>query len=81
MGLAGEIGEGPTVSRGSPTSRSGPTFSPDDSALFISVQHPGEGGYSEGQINTWSFNRDGVIPRPSVVVVTRRDDPTAPIVG
>ena len=60
---------------------SGPSFSPDNSALFISIQHPGEGGYWGEQINTWPDNEGGIVPRPSVVVVTRSDDPTAPIVG
>jgi uncharacterized protein len=59
---------------------SGPTFTPDNSALFISVQHPGEGGFWGEQINSWPDN-NGLVPRPSVVVVTRSDDATAPIVG
>ena len=58
---------------------SGPSFTPDNSTLFISVQHPGEGGYFEEQINTWPDNEKGIAPRPSVVVVTRTDDPTRPI--
>ncbi len=60
---------------------SGPVFTPDNSALFIAVQHPGEGGYFEEQVNTWPDNENGLAPRPSVVVVTRTDDPTGPIVG
>ncbi len=60
---------------------SGPSFSPDNSTLFISIQHPGEGGYFEDQINTWPDNEKGIAPRPSVVIVTRTDDPTRPIVG
>ena len=60
---------------------SGPSFSPDNSTLCISIQHPGEGGYFEDQINTWPDNEKGVAPRPSVVIVTRTDDPTQPIVG
>jgi secreted PhoX family phosphatase len=60
---------------------SGPSFTPDNSSLFISVQHPGEGGYFEEQVNTWPDNKNGVAPRPSVVVVTRTDDPTKAIVG
>lgn len=59
---------------------SGPIFTPDNSALFISVQHPGEGGYFEEQLHTWP-DPEGLAPRPTVVVVTRADDPTAPIVG
>jgi hypothetical protein len=60
---------------------SGPCFTPDNSALFIAVQHPGEGGYWGEQVNTWPNNESGIVPRPTVVVVTRSDDPTAPIVG
>jgi uncharacterized protein len=47
---------------------SGPEFTPDNSGLFISVQHPGEGGTFEAPTSTWP---DGTMPRPSVVVVTR----------
>jgi secreted PhoX family phosphatase len=50
---------------------SGPIFSPDQSALFVSVQHPGEGGTLEEPVSLWP---DGEItPRPSVVLITNQD--------
>ncbi len=32
---------------------SGPEFKPDNSALFVSVQHPGEGGTFEAPVTLW----------------------------
>lgn len=49
----------------------GPLFTPDNTALFIAVQHPGEGGTYEEPISVWP---DGSSPpRPSVVVITADD--------
>ena len=46
---------------------SGPVFNPDNTALFASIQHPGEGGTFEEPISHWP---DGAGPlRPSVVVI------------
>lgn len=46
---------------------SGPEFTPDNTSLFTSIQHPGEGGTFEAQLSTWP---DGTgAPRPSVVVI------------
>ena len=47
---------------------SGPIFNTDDTALFLSVQHPGEGGSYEQPISTWPTGETPV--RPSVVVIT-----------
>jgi secreted PhoX family phosphatase len=53
---------------------SGPVFNPDQTALFVSVQHPGEGGTLDAPVSLWP---DGeVAPRPTVVLITN-DDPTA----
>jgi secreted PhoX family phosphatase len=53
---------------------SGPIFNPDQTALFVSVQHPGEGGTLDAPVSLWP---DGeVAPRPTVVLITN-DDPTA----
>lgn len=50
---------------------SGPVFNPDNSALWVSVQHPGEGGTLEAPVSLWP---DGeVAPRPSVVLITPAD--------
>ena len=47
---------------------SGPVFNTDDTALFLSVQHPGEGGSFENPISAWPTGETPV--RPSVVVIT-----------
>jgi secreted PhoX family phosphatase len=53
---------------------SGPMFNPDNSALFVSVQHPGEDGTLDEPISLWP---DGeVAPRPTVVLITH-ENPTA----
>ena len=50
---------------------SGPVFNLDNSALWVSVQHPGEGGTLEAPVSLWP---DGeVAPRPSVVLITPAD--------
>ena len=49
----------------------GPCFTPDCSTLFVSVQHPGEGGTLSGPISSWP---DGVQPpRPAVVAIRALD--------
>lgn len=50
---------------------SGPVFNPDNTALFASVQHPGEGGTVESPTSLWP---DGdIAPRPTVVLITNAD--------
>lgn len=56
----------------------GPCFTPDETTLFISVQHPGEGyGIRDGQkVNApqgsnWPAKQLGKAPRPAVVAVYR----------
>ena len=47
---------------------SGPVFNPDDTALFVSVQHPGEGGTIDDPVTLWPTGEG--TPRPSVVLIT-----------
>ena len=51
----------------------GPFFLPDDSALFLAIQHPGEdpGSTFETPSTRWPDFVEGAPPRPSVIVVTR----------
>jgi secreted PhoX family phosphatase len=53
----------------------GPSFTPDDSALFVAVQHPGHGKGSsyEKPLTRWPDFADAMPPRPSIVVITRDD--------
>lgn len=52
---------------------SGPIFTPDNTSLFLSVQHPGEGGSYEQPLSSWP-DGDGPV-KPSVVVI-QANDPT-----
>jgi secreted PhoX family phosphatase len=53
----------------------GPLLTPDDRALFLAIQHPGEaaGSTFEAPSTRWPDFAEGVPPRPSVIVVTRTD--------
>jgi len=49
----------------------GPEFTPDNTSLFLSIQHPGEGGSYERPLSYWPDNK--VPTRPSVVVIQAKD--------
>ena len=51
---------------------SGPVFNPDNSALFVSIQHPGEGGTYKEPMTRWP-DGGSAPPRPSVVLIQARD--------
>ena len=53
----------------------GPFILPDDSALFLAIQHPGEdpGSTFEAPSTRWPDFTDGAPPRPSVIVITHSE--------
>lgn len=52
-------------------------MTPDNHALFASIQHPGEGSTLASPISQWP---DGDIPRPSVIAVTKTGR-GSPVIG
>ena len=46
-------------------------FTPDGETLFLSIQHPGEGGTLESPVSDWPDGRNAP-PRPSVVAIRKR---------
>ncbi|MEZ5500776.1 MAG: PhoX family phosphatase [Steroidobacteraceae bacterium] len=54
---------------------SGCEFTPDGRTLFLSVQHPGEGGTLDEPVSDWP-DGEAAPPRSTVVAVTRDDSAT-----
>jgi secreted PhoX family phosphatase len=50
---------------------SGPVFNPDNTALFVSIQHPGEGSSFDDPSTSWPETSGP--PRPTVVVIQKDD--------
>jgi uncharacterized protein len=46
-------------------------FTPDGETLFMSIQHPGEGGTLESPVSDWPDGRNAP-PRPGVIAIRRR---------
>lgn len=49
----------------------GPEFTPDNTGLFLAIQHPGDGGTYDEPTTSWPGESGP--PRPSVIVVTAND--------
>ncbi len=49
----------------------GPIFNSDNTTLFVSIQHPGEGGTMEDPLSSWPNGDD--VPCPTVLAIRALD--------
>ena len=58
----------------------GPEFTPDNTTLFIAVQHPGEGGVIGGTtVSNWPHTHN--FPRPGIVAVVKMQGRGSQLIG
>jgi secreted PhoX family phosphatase len=70
----------PFLSAPAAAETTGPAFTPDGRTLFVSIQHPGEGGTFEEPLSRWPDFDGATPPRPGVVAVWRTAEGD-PVIG